>query len=370
MKKILLSLLFIILSPINFVFAADIYKIDPNHVSIIWQADHFGFSSPYGKFNTVEGEVLLDEKDLQNSSVKIVIKTNSINTGIERFDNHLKTSDFFNVDQFPEIIFESSAIQPSSNNSGTIRGFLTLLGIKKPIELQIKLNKIGLNPISQKKTIGINASTKIKRSDFNMKYGLPGIGDVVKINIEAEAIYVNEADKIKQNNNKNYWQVDPKTSILEFSLFQENSEIVGIFKKYKSKIIFDKNNLEQSSIEVEVDMKSLDIRFIEALEIAKNEQWLAVEKFPTAIFKSTQITPSTNKDSYLAKGELIIKNKKLPIDLNFTAKLDNDNKKAKVSGSTTLPRHLFDIGNKDSRDKKISNDVQIRFLLEANRSSL
>ncbi len=370
MKKILLSFLFIIFSHLNYVLATDIYKIDPNHINIVWQADHFGFSSPYGKFNDVEGEVVLDEKEPQNSSVKIVIKANSINTGIERFDNHLKTSDFFNTDQFPEIIFESSSIQSNSNNSGVIRGYLTLLGIKKSIELQVKLNKIGLNPISQKKTIGISAFAKIKRSDFNMKYGLPGIGDVVKINIEAEAIYVNEADKIKQDNNKDYWQVDPKTSILEFSLLHDSSEIVGIFKKYKSKIIFDKNNLEKSLIEVEVDMKSIDIRFAEALEIAKNEQWLAVEKFPTAIFKSNKITPVAGKDSYFAKGELIIKNKKLPIDLNFTAKLESDGKKAKVSGSTILPRNLFDIGNKDYRDKKISNNVQIRFSLEATKPAL
>ena len=370
MKKFLLSFLFIAFYHINSAFTADLYKIDPNHINIIWQADHFGFSSPSGKFNNVEGEVMLDEKNLQNSSVKIIIKTDSINTGIERFDNHLKTSDFFNTNQFPEIIFESSTIQQNGNNSGTIRGFLTLLGTKKPIELQVKLNKIGLNPLSQKKTLGISGSAKIKRSDFNMRYGLPGIGDVVKINIEAEAIYVNEVDKAKQKNNKNEWQVDPKSSILEFSVFQDSSEIVGVFKKYKNKIIFDKNDLDQSSIEVEVDMKSIDIRLIEALEIVKNEQWLAVEKFPTAIFKSNKITTSTSKDSYLAKGDLVIKNKKLPIDLNFTVKLENDNKKAKVVGSATLQRSLFEIGIKDSRDKKLSNNVQIRFSLEASKSSL
>jgi len=370
MKKLFLSCLFAIFFQINSAFTADLYKIDPNHINIVWQADHFGFSSPSGKFNNVEGEVLFDEKNPQNSSVKIIINTNSINTGIERFDNHLKTADFFDADKFPEIIFENSTIELKGNNNANIRGFLTLRGIKKSIELQIKLNKIGLNPISQKKTLGISGTAKIKRSDFDMKYGLPGIGDFVKVNIEAEAIYVKEDEKNKKNNNKNEWQVDPKLSKLEFSLFQDSSEIVGLFKKYNSKIIFDKDNLDKSSIEVEIDMKSIDIRLIEALEVVKNEQWLAIEKFATATFKSNKITTSANKDSYIAKGDLTIKNRKLPIDLSFTAKFDNDNKKAKVFGTATLQRNLFDIGNKDSRDKKISNNVQIKFSLEATRPSL
>jgi polyisoprenoid-binding protein YceI len=369
MKKIFLFCLFIILFQINLAFSADLYKLDPNHTNVFWQADHFGFSSPSGRFNNIEGEVLFDEKNPQNSSVKIVIKAHSINTGIDKFDSHLKTSDFFSADQFPEIIFESSVIEIKGNNFANIRGFLTLRGIKKSIELQVKLNKIGLNPISQKKTLGISATTKIKRSDFDMKYGLPGIGDFVKINIEAEAFYVNELEKNK-NNNKNEWLIDQKSSKLEFSLFQESSEILGVFKKYDSKIIFDKNDLSQSSIEIEVDMKSIDIRLIEALEVVKNDLWLAVEKFPTAIFKSNKIIASTNKDSYIATGDLTIKNKKLPINLNFTAKFDNDNKKAKVVGSATLQRSLFNIGNKDTRDKNISNNVQIKFSFDANKSSL
>jgi polyisoprenoid-binding protein YceI len=172
----------------------DIYKIDPSHATIMWSVSHFGFSENLGKFSDISGTVNLDEKNPQNSAVEITVNTNSLLTGLSKLDEVLKGSDFFNVEKFPTATFSNLSIEEIEKNKAKIRGNLTLLGVQKAIILDVKINKIGINPISQRKTIGISASTAIKRSEFGMKFGLPGISDNVKIRIEVEANLASQSE--------------------------------------------------------------------------------------------------------------------------------------------------------------------------------
>lgn len=160
---------------------------DPNHTNITWSANHFGFSSPNGKFAKSDGVIMFDEKNPQKSSVAITIDTTSIITGIDAFDKHLKSADFFNIDKFKTAIFKSTKVIVGENNTAQIHGKLTLLGITKPVVLNAKLNKIGIHPFTNKKTIGLSADTTIKRSDFGITYAIGGVSDDVKISIEIEA---------------------------------------------------------------------------------------------------------------------------------------------------------------------------------------
>ena len=167
--------------------APESYTLDPSHTNIIWFANHFGFSSPSGKFTAVKGTVSLDEDNTEASKVNVIITLGSVITGVEKLDEHLKTDAFFDIAKFPTASFVSDNVNMTGKDTAVVHGNLILHGITKPVILDVTLNKIGENPITHKKTVGFSATTTIKRSDFGMNYGVPGIGDDVKIMIEAEA---------------------------------------------------------------------------------------------------------------------------------------------------------------------------------------
>ncbi len=167
--------------------AAERYVFDQSHTQITWQANHLGFSNPTGKFITVDGSLILDEEKPENSKLDVEIATKDISTGIEKFDEHLKGKDFFNIEQFPKATFKSDKVEVTGKDTAKVHGTLTLLGISKPVVLDVKANKVGINSFTQKKTAGFSAQTVIKRSEFKMNYGIPGVSDEVKITIETEA---------------------------------------------------------------------------------------------------------------------------------------------------------------------------------------
>ncbi len=170
------------------------YTVDPSHTSIVWSVNHFGFSSPSGKFGNVSGELILDEQKPENSSVKITVDTASVISGVPKLDDHMKSKDFFDVAKFANATFVSTKVVLSGTDTAKVDGNLTLHGVTKPLTLDVKLNKIGDSPVTKKKTAGFTASTVIKRSEFNMTYGLPGLADDVTLNIQSEA-FVDKAAK-------------------------------------------------------------------------------------------------------------------------------------------------------------------------------
>ncbi len=166
--------------------AAETYKLDPNHTAVIWHVNHFGFSTPSGKFMSVDGEVTLDEANPAASSVKAVIQIAGINSGVAKLDEHLKTPDFFDAAKFPTATFISKRVDLTGKDQAKVAGDLTLHGVTKPVVLDVKLNKIGEN-MMKLKTAGFTASTVIKRSEFGMSAYVPNVGDEVRIDIETEA---------------------------------------------------------------------------------------------------------------------------------------------------------------------------------------
>ncbi len=163
------------------------YSVESNHAFVVWSADHFGFSKQMGKFYEITGEINFDSKKVENSSVDVTINTNSLSTGLSKFDEHLKSQDFLDVKKFPTAKFVSKKITGVGKDKAKVEGDLTLHGVTKAVVLDAKINKVGVNPISQKETVGFSALTTIKRSDFGIKYALPNIADEVKLMIEVEA---------------------------------------------------------------------------------------------------------------------------------------------------------------------------------------
>ena len=188
MKKLFLALALILVAT-NASAAANKYIIDPTHANLVWSAEHFGYSTFYGRFDDVQGTVFFDQTNPSMSNVSVVIKTASVDTYVPKLTEHLKGEDFFKVEQFPEARFTSTEVKVTGKKTAVIQGNLTLLGVVKPVKLKVKFNKADVHPYTKKRTVGFSAETTIKRSDFGMKYGIPGVSDDVKLIIEIEAVH-------------------------------------------------------------------------------------------------------------------------------------------------------------------------------------
>jgi len=167
------------------------YILDPEHLSITFFVHHLGFADVAGMFLEAEGSFRYDEASQQLEDLRVVIKTDSVFTNHEGRDGHLRGADFLNVEEFPEMIFEGRSSRALSDSAGAISGDLTLLGVTRPVSLEVVMNKAGRYPFGdQHFAIGIDATGTFRRSDFGMTYGVEGdwVGDEVRLVIGLEAI--------------------------------------------------------------------------------------------------------------------------------------------------------------------------------------
>lgn len=170
-------------------FAAPVsYKIDPAHTAVVFIVNHVGFSNVIGRFDTVGGDVTFDKDAVEKSVVTVSIDTTSVDTNHAKRDEHLRSPDFFNAKEFPKMTFKSTTIEKTGDKTGKLHGDLTMLGVTKPVVLDVTFNKDGVSPASKLETAGFSARGTVKRSEFGMKYGVPAIGDDIQLLIEVEAV--------------------------------------------------------------------------------------------------------------------------------------------------------------------------------------
>jgi polyisoprenoid-binding protein YceI len=145
-----------------------------------------------GDFKEFSGQVLFDEQNMKNSSVSVVIKTTSINTGEEKRDNHLRSPDFFDVQKFPEITFKSQRVE-DRGGSLVCLGTLTIRGVSREVALPFTYVGKVKDPMG-KTRIGFEGSLTINRQDYGVSWskamdnGGVVVGDEVKINLVVEAV--------------------------------------------------------------------------------------------------------------------------------------------------------------------------------------
>ena len=171
------------------VAAAERFNIDQSHTNIVFLIDHLGYSKMIGQFQEFAGDFTFDPEDLSRNEVAVTIKTSSVDTDHEKRDEHLRSPDFFNSAEFPDMTFVSTGVEKTGDNTGKLTGDLTLLGVTKPVTLDVTFNKMAPHPIPFYKGVlvaGFSARGSIKRSDFGMTYGTPGDWDAVTLWIEAE----------------------------------------------------------------------------------------------------------------------------------------------------------------------------------------
>jgi polyisoprenoid-binding protein YceI len=186
MKKLLLAAAMLAMTAPAFA-APKTYEIETPHTQIIFSVNHLGFSHSYGKFLEHDGTIVFDQENPENSNVDVTIQTASIEMNDKEWNDHMKNADFFDVEKFPTMRFKSTAIDVTGENTAKITGDLTIKDVTKPVVLNTTLNKVGKHPMSGQDGAGFSATTTIKRSEFNMGYGLPAVSDEVDIILEVES---------------------------------------------------------------------------------------------------------------------------------------------------------------------------------------
>jgi len=167
--------------------AAQPYVLDKSHAVISFTVDHLGFSDVKGVFQEFDAEIQLDPDAVENSSVRFVIDAASVNTFWPKRDEHIRGEDFLNVDAYPNIVFESTAITPTGGDTADVRGNLTIRDMTREVTFEAELNKMGPSPFDPDKTIaGFTVAGEIDRTEFGVDYAAPAVGAVIPVTISLE----------------------------------------------------------------------------------------------------------------------------------------------------------------------------------------
>ncbi len=165
--------------------AAGKYAVEPKHTRIQFSVSHMGFTEWYGDFAGASGTLRLDPKRLETAKLEINIPTASVTTTNTTLDGELKSADWFDAARFPNIHFVATKIERTAADRAAITGDLTVHGVTRPAVLDARFNGAGINPLTKAYTIGFNATTTIKRSDFGVRADMAFIGDEVTLRISA-----------------------------------------------------------------------------------------------------------------------------------------------------------------------------------------
>jgi polyisoprenoid-binding protein YceI len=166
--------------------SAESLTIDPTHTWPRFEVNHLGFSTQIGRFNKTDGKITIDAA-AKTGNIDIKIDSASIDMGLEKWDNHMKGPDFFNIEKFPTMYFKSSKLKFDGEKLVGADGEFTMLGVTKPVSLNVSGYRCGNHPMTKKAMCGADVTTTIKRTDFGMGYGVPAVADEVKITIPVEA---------------------------------------------------------------------------------------------------------------------------------------------------------------------------------------
>ncbi|UNK58271.1 YceI family protein [Pseudoxanthomonas daejeonensis] len=170
------------------VFAAPVtYKLDPTHTNVLAQWNHMGFSNPFANFGNVEGTLVYDAANVGKSSVVVNLPLSGLEGFSAKFNDHLRSADFFDAAKFPNATFKSTKVESAGEGKLKVTGDLTIKDVTRPVVLDVTLNKVGEHPMSKAKAIGFDATTTISRTEFGVGAYVPNVGDQVTLRITTEA---------------------------------------------------------------------------------------------------------------------------------------------------------------------------------------
>ncbi|HYH55838.1 MAG TPA: YceI family protein [Anseongella sp.] len=187
MKKVF-SLFAAVLLGTSLLFAQSTWKVDPAHSKLTFSVTHLGIADVAGLFKTFDASIVSSEEDFSDAVFELSADAASIDTEVEKRDNHLKSADFFEVEKFPEITFKSTSIKKAGKDKYKLSGNLTMHGVTKPVTMDLWYRGSVENPQDKSKIAGFQLTGTLKRSDFNIgaKFAPPMLSDEVFIKADGE----------------------------------------------------------------------------------------------------------------------------------------------------------------------------------------
>ena len=167
--------------------APETYTIDNNHTYPRFSYNHLVYSTQLSLFDQTAGTITID-RAAKTGTVNVTIDTTSVNTGSPVFNEHIQGTDFLDTTKYPTATFTSNKVNFNGDNIASIDGTLTLKGVSKPVSLTVTSFQCMLHPMLMKNACGANATTVVKRTDFNMGKYAPLVGDDVTITLSIEAV--------------------------------------------------------------------------------------------------------------------------------------------------------------------------------------
>lgn len=172
---------------------AETWNIDPSHTLVEFAVRHMMLATVKGNFSGVSGTLIGDPNDLTNAKISVSVDINTIDTRNADRDQHLRSADFFDAENFPKMTFESRNITRTGENTYNIEGDLTIRGTTRPITLEAEFMGVGPDPWGNTRA-GFEATGKLNRKDYGLTWnaaletGGVLVGEEVKITISAEFV--------------------------------------------------------------------------------------------------------------------------------------------------------------------------------------
>jgi polyisoprenoid-binding protein YceI len=170
-----------------------VWAFDPAHTLVEFSVKHMMVATVKGRFTDVNGTITGSLDDPTNAQIDVRIGAASIDSRNEQRDAHLKSPDFLDVENYPEITFKSTKIEEVSQDHYRVSGDLTIRGVTRPVELDAAVNGVGKSPWGQE-VLGVSVETIITRADFGLNWNVALetggvlVGNTAKISIELEAV--------------------------------------------------------------------------------------------------------------------------------------------------------------------------------------
>lgn len=165
------------------------FKVDGEHSSIVFAIRHNNLNDVYGRFNAYSGEFFIDAANPGASSISLTVDADSVDTGNEGRDKHVRNPDFFSTKEFPNATFKSTAFTKTGDTTFDVAGEFELHGVKKPVTAMVEYRGQGKGGRQGEFTVsGFVATLTIKRSEFGMTKYLQNLGDNVTLTVSIQGV--------------------------------------------------------------------------------------------------------------------------------------------------------------------------------------
>lgn len=173
--------------------AKSVWNVDASHSALEFSVKHMMIANVRGQFHNFQASIVADPQDLTTAEIEVTVDVNSIDTRDEQREGHLKSADFFDVENYPNLTFKAAQIERKSGDKYTMTGDMTVRGVTKPVSFDVTFEGQGKDPWGNEKA-GFSAVATINRKDFGLNWnalletGGVLVGENVKINVEIEAL--------------------------------------------------------------------------------------------------------------------------------------------------------------------------------------